>query len=71
VWCPELGLVCPQVSLREHWMNFDEISYEHPAIRRDRSIAFQQHGGYKNLRGGSDARCTVLKRYTLTGLGNK
>jgi hypothetical protein len=69
VWCPELGLVCPQVSLREHWMNFDEISYELPAIRGDRIIVFQQqHGGYKNLRGGSDARCTILKRYTVTDL---
>jgi hypothetical protein len=42
VWCPELGLVCPQVLLREHWMNFDEISYEHPAVRGDRIIVIQQ-----------------------------
>ena len=35
MWCPELGLVCPLVSLREHWMNVDEILYEHPANRRD------------------------------------
>jgi hypothetical protein len=69
VWCPELGLLRPQVSLREHWMNFDEISYEHPAIRGERIIVIQQqHGGYKNLRGGSDARCTFLKTYKLTGL---
>jgi len=69
VWRPELGLVCPQLSLREHWMNFDEISYEHPAIREERITVIQQkHGGYKNLRGRSDAQCAILKRYKLTSL---